>query len=85
MTEGDLAIMADKLADIKRSEEEDRFKRVVRAIQTNGALTAIQVAEVERMHVWDVLAAMTTLSEQGRLIHSHTTHSGEEAWMVKGD
>jgi len=78
----DLANHADTLAGTERAEEEDRLRRVVRAIQANSALTATQVAEAERMHLWDVLSVFATLSEEGRLVHSHTTRTGEEAWMV---
>ena len=85
MTVKDLASLADDISNTKRIQAEDIFKRIVRAVQVNGALTALQIAEVERIPAWDVMAAMTTLSEEGRLIHSHTTHTGEEAWRVRGE
>jgi hypothetical protein len=81
----DLANHADTLAGTERAEEEDRLRRVVRMIQANKSLTATQVAEAEGMHLWDVLSAFATLSESNRLLHSHTTRTGEEAWMVSDD
>ena len=77
MTQEDLPFMTDNLP------EDAITRRVVRAIEANGHLTATQVAHVEGMYLWDVVGAMVTLSGDGRLLHSHTTHTGEEAWKIK--
>jgi len=59
------------------------IRRITRIIEVNGAATPIEIATVENIPLWDVLAAICALSENGKIEHSHTKYTGEEAWKLK--
>lgn len=78
---GDLVDMIDAIAGTQR--DDGMIRRITRIIDVNGAMTPIEISTIENIPLWDVLAAIAALSEDGKLEHSHTKYTGEEAWKLK--
>jgi len=73
--------MSDAASGFQR--DDGMIRRITRIIEVNGAMTPIEIATVENIPLWDVLAAVCALSEDGKIEHSHTKYTGEEAWKMK--